>query len=66
MYIGFIAWEHALRSAVSRLLERLRQEQARYAAPRICGIRVISGLFRRAKNTDGDRPGAHGVNSLSG
>ena len=33
--------------------------------PRIRGIRVISGLFI-GQNTDGDRPGAHGVNSLSG
>ena len=45
MYIGFIAWEHALRSAVSRLLERLRQEQARYTASRIRGIRDISGFL---------------------
>ena len=44
MDIGFIAWEHAPRSGVPRLLERLRHEQPHYP-PRIRSIRVISGLF---------------------
>jgi hypothetical protein len=75
MDIAFIEWEHALRSGVPRLLERLRHEQSYYTPPRpiVSAPSALSAVSLITQNADGDRPGAdgdrpgaHGVNSLSG
>ena len=44
MYIGFVAWEHAPRSGVPRLLERLRHEQ-RHSPPLVSAPSALSAVF---------------------